>query len=271
MVLMPLLSRLLTLLVILTMPLFLARLTLIPIKSLRDRKSGSAGMPRPISYAVFCLKKKSLRRDRCIRPRRTGLRCAWPCRTPSPPCARSRTGAGIRAMRQRQARRRRARAQRAEWHPAHARARSPRSARRAGATARAASRTGTCPGSSATASRSGGRSRPRDRRARRELLRARRSSPSRRAMRGGERLARNGDQRVGLRRAFDERHHRAVAEVDVHPVAPPGERAPVRDAAREDAGAEAEQGEQLTLHPPPFSGGAASLEAAPRRRRAGSS
>src|SRR5206468_4488551 len=60
MVLMPLLSRLLTLLVILTMPLFLARLTLIPIKSLSiDRKSGSAGMPRPISYAVFCLKKKT--------------------------------------------------------------------------------------------------------------------------------------------------------------------------------------------------------------------
>src|SRR5262249_56680811 len=26
----------------------------------RDRKSGSAGMPRPISYAVFCLKKKKL-------------------------------------------------------------------------------------------------------------------------------------------------------------------------------------------------------------------
>src|SRR5258708_15684957 len=25
---------------------------------LQDRKSGSAGMPRPISYAVFCLKKK---------------------------------------------------------------------------------------------------------------------------------------------------------------------------------------------------------------------
>src|SRR5260370_23417920 len=24
-----------------------------------DRKSGSAGMPRPISYAVFCLKKKT--------------------------------------------------------------------------------------------------------------------------------------------------------------------------------------------------------------------
>src|SRR5206468_6559869 len=27
--------------------------------SMRDRKSGSAGMPRPISYAVFCLKKKN--------------------------------------------------------------------------------------------------------------------------------------------------------------------------------------------------------------------
>src|SRR5438874_5982790 len=26
--------------------------------SMVDRKSGSAGMPRPISYAVFCLKKK---------------------------------------------------------------------------------------------------------------------------------------------------------------------------------------------------------------------
>src|SRR5438094_6539088 len=26
---------------------------------IRDRKSGSAGMPRPTSYAVFCLKKKS--------------------------------------------------------------------------------------------------------------------------------------------------------------------------------------------------------------------
>src|SRR5438105_5682469 len=27
--------------------------------NVRDRKSGSAGMPRPISYAVFCLKKKN--------------------------------------------------------------------------------------------------------------------------------------------------------------------------------------------------------------------
>src|SRR2546428_889404 len=30
------------------------------IKSKKDRKSGSAGMPRPISYAVFCLKKKNI-------------------------------------------------------------------------------------------------------------------------------------------------------------------------------------------------------------------
>src|SRR5437868_8764402 len=29
-------------------------------REMRDRKSGSAGMPRPISYAVFCLKKKML-------------------------------------------------------------------------------------------------------------------------------------------------------------------------------------------------------------------
>src|SRR5690625_5311345 len=28
-----------------------------------DRKSGSAGMPRPISYAVFCLKKKKYEQD----------------------------------------------------------------------------------------------------------------------------------------------------------------------------------------------------------------
>src|SRR5687767_15480208 len=29
-----------------------------------DRKSGSAGMPRPISYAVFCLKKKNCNASR---------------------------------------------------------------------------------------------------------------------------------------------------------------------------------------------------------------
>src|SRR5436305_6740843 len=39
------------------------------IEAGKDRKSGSAGMPRPISYAVFCLKKKSDCR-RCLRSRR---------------------------------------------------------------------------------------------------------------------------------------------------------------------------------------------------------
>src|SRR5437660_1551969 len=33
-------------------------MTLTTVLYLSDRKSGSAGIPRPISYAVFCLKKK---------------------------------------------------------------------------------------------------------------------------------------------------------------------------------------------------------------------
>src|SRR5437588_5667977 len=33
-------------------------LTFLLTQKKTDRKSGSAGMPRPISYAVFCLKKK---------------------------------------------------------------------------------------------------------------------------------------------------------------------------------------------------------------------
>src|SRR5438034_6870594 len=37
-----------------------------------DRKSGSAGMPRPISYAVFCLKKKNRLRGRRRLRRRAG-------------------------------------------------------------------------------------------------------------------------------------------------------------------------------------------------------
>src|SRR5204863_834615 len=32
-----------------------------------DRKSGSAGMPRPISYAVFCLKKKKSKERKSMR------------------------------------------------------------------------------------------------------------------------------------------------------------------------------------------------------------
>src|SRR5437764_6712871 len=38
-----------------------ARVNIVPCSGTKkrgDRKSGSAGMPRPISYAVFCLKKK---------------------------------------------------------------------------------------------------------------------------------------------------------------------------------------------------------------------
>src|SRR5204863_5306617 len=38
----------------------------------KDRKSGSAGMPRPISYAVFCLKKKTV-------PCRESRRLTAPC------------------------------------------------------------------------------------------------------------------------------------------------------------------------------------------------
>src|SRR5450432_4616506 len=39
-----------------------------PVKAaeLLDRKSGSAGMPRPISYAVFCLKKKKKRKKKTM-------------------------------------------------------------------------------------------------------------------------------------------------------------------------------------------------------------
>src|SRR5260370_29895974 len=35
----------------------------------QDRKSGSAGMPRPISYAVFCLKKKKKKKNKMTRER----------------------------------------------------------------------------------------------------------------------------------------------------------------------------------------------------------
>src|SRR5436305_3614777 len=58
----PILASLLVRLVVL-LPFQLLRLSLAtpsrwtPL-ALSDRKSGSAGMPRPISYAVFCLKKK---------------------------------------------------------------------------------------------------------------------------------------------------------------------------------------------------------------------
>src|SRR5690554_5189673 len=35
------------------------------LMELTDRKSGSAGMPRPSSYAVFCVKRKSASQPRC--------------------------------------------------------------------------------------------------------------------------------------------------------------------------------------------------------------
>src|SRR5207253_3426809 len=42
------------------------KIVVIDIQITLDRKSGSAGMPRPISYAVFCLKKK--KNTSCIEP-----------------------------------------------------------------------------------------------------------------------------------------------------------------------------------------------------------
>src|SRR5207247_3548228 len=38
---------------------FIAAVIAYYVHPVKDRKSGSAGMPRPISYAVFCLKKKT--------------------------------------------------------------------------------------------------------------------------------------------------------------------------------------------------------------------
>src|SRR4051812_49650701 len=43
------------------LPCVYAQETLTFLLTQKDRKSGSAGMPRPISYAVFCLKKKKTR------------------------------------------------------------------------------------------------------------------------------------------------------------------------------------------------------------------
>src|SRR5437764_1700557 len=51
----PLIRLFLLVLILLLMP----TLNFLPVWFALDRKSGSAGMPRPISYAVFCLKKKT--------------------------------------------------------------------------------------------------------------------------------------------------------------------------------------------------------------------
>src|SRR4051812_49582202 len=53
----PLIRLFLLVLILLLMP----TLNFLPVWFALDRKSGSAGMPRPISYAVFCLKKKKKR------------------------------------------------------------------------------------------------------------------------------------------------------------------------------------------------------------------
>src|SRR5438552_10488723 len=50
------------------------------IDSTVDRKSGSAGMPRPISYAVFCLKKKKYDRVRVVTAGTTVSVCVLHCR-----------------------------------------------------------------------------------------------------------------------------------------------------------------------------------------------
>src|SRR5438094_5033965 len=64
----PLIRLFLLVLILLLMPTlnflpvwFALSLLRFRLPSKRDRKSGSAGMPRPISYAVFCLKKKRFR------------------------------------------------------------------------------------------------------------------------------------------------------------------------------------------------------------------
>src|SRR5205823_8448008 len=43
----------------------------ITLNATGDRKSGSAGMPRPISYAVFCLKKKKKKKKKIKRKKTT--------------------------------------------------------------------------------------------------------------------------------------------------------------------------------------------------------
>src|SRR5579875_2732738 len=51
--------RMFSVLVIRLRSLRLLRVSGIVMRLRIDRKSGSAGMPRPISYAVFCLKQKN--------------------------------------------------------------------------------------------------------------------------------------------------------------------------------------------------------------------
>src|SRR5690349_24152888 len=63
----PLIRLFLLVLILLLMPTlnFLPVWFALSLLRFRDRKSGSAGMPRPISYAVFCLKKKKKKTSIC--------------------------------------------------------------------------------------------------------------------------------------------------------------------------------------------------------------
>src|SRR5207247_2182620 len=111
MVLMPLLSRLLTLLVILTMPLFLARLTLIPIKSLRSEERFSRNAETELVCRLLLEKKNAAVPPRGPRPagrradHRPACRRGRPART-----RRSRDATASRVRRARSDRRRRPRA-----------------------------------------------------------------------------------------------------------------------------------------------------------------
>src|SRR5690554_1554539 len=60
--------------------LFLLVLILLLMPTLNlDRKSGSAGMPRPISYAVFCLKKKKSFVNRLKELQDKNIQLIWQC------------------------------------------------------------------------------------------------------------------------------------------------------------------------------------------------
>src|SRR4051812_49596291 len=64
---------------------FMVLIKLLPILgTISDRKSGSAGMPRPISYAVFCLKKKKKTEEaiKTATPRRPRRPARQPARRP---------------------------------------------------------------------------------------------------------------------------------------------------------------------------------------------
>src|SRR5262245_64121342 len=68
---------------------FMVLIKLLPILGTisGDRKSGSAGMPRPISYAVFCLKKKKKDNREKKPENRVILQIATSCQSIATPIA----------------------------------------------------------------------------------------------------------------------------------------------------------------------------------------